>query len=67
MLSFIGFIAVVAIVAILFFLILMFGLGAMHQHLRNKGVGFGRDDDLHAKVDELLQEKRNNATFTTKH
>ena len=67
MLEFVGFIVGCIIVAILFFLILMFGFGAMHQHLRNKGMGFGRDDDLHAKVDELLHEKRTNATFTTKH
>lgn len=67
MLEFVGFIIGGLIVGILLFLLIMFSLGAMHQHLRNKGEGFGRDEDLHAKVDELLQEKRNNAIFTTKH
>lgn len=56
MLEFIGFIIGGVIVGIIVFLILMFGLGAMHQHLRNKGEGFGRDEDLHAKVDALLDK-----------
>lgn len=67
MLELIGFIAAGIIVGILAFLLFMFSFGAMHQHLRNKGEGFGFDEDLHAKIDELIQEKRNNAAFTTKH
>ena len=65
MLEFLGFVAIVAIIAFGGCLVMWFAMGAMHQHLTNKGQAFGRDDELHEKVDKLME--RSDATFTTKH
>lgn len=63
---FLGYLAAFVIVVILALIVIWFAMGAMHQHLRNKGEGFGRDEELHAKVNELLEDKRN-AAIATKH
>lgn len=65
MIEFLGFVAIVAIIAIGGCLLMWFALGAMHQHLLNKGTGFGRDNELHEKVDKLLEHS--DAPVITKH
>lgn len=65
MIEFLNFVAIVSIVVVGGCMMMWFAMGAMHQHLTNKGMAFGRDNELHEKVDKLLE--RSDATVTTKH
>lgn len=51
--SFMWFVAIALILSLLFILLSLFALGAMHQHLHNIGKPFGKDEELHSKVDYL--------------
>lgn len=57
--SFFSFLLALIIVGIFMCFIVWFALGAMHQHLMNKGEGFGRDDEMHRKLDDLKNGQRN--------
>jgi hypothetical protein len=55
--TFIGFLATVVILAVFAVLLILFALGLMHGHLRNKGESFGSSDQLdriERKLDAII-------------